>query len=267
MNRRRSILSLLLLLLNGIPCHASGIAESTPGWILRQRSQFVGEVDVHLTSTSMKVFDSKTSTILLSTAPLWDVCIYNTNAKTKFTSRFSEFKGYRPLGFAIMMGLYISGISLEKKSMKTVFKDVQASVYDTPEAYSKNSRKVFEAAPEGNQKFFDPSKKDHGSIRNLRVLTTTNWPLSKQESIILARYYGLADVNDIPLNANSINQDGEKKEVLTTLTIKKVLIPKSEFSVPNDCHTVGTLEQVRLDHRGQDGMEGLIDGLDQHLNK
>jgi len=268
--RTLSIL-LLMALLNLSVSLASGF-ETVPGWILHQKSGIAGETTVQLTATSIKVVDKGSSTVIVSSAPKWDVLVYNTSSKAKYASPLSKFGGYRQLGFAMFTGLYIAGIPLEKKPGYSAVNNMKATVYGAPEKFSKYSRQVFDSTKivykREEHKIFNPAiNKDKGSIRDVAVLASSGWNLPEEEGTILSRLCGIADIPDIPLQAHSIDQEGDKKEALKTLSIRKASLPISDFVVPAGYHSVSTMEAVRLDNRGQDGMEGLLEGIDQHLAK
>ena len=63
-----------LALVSAVPSSAT----DPVGWVLTQKSKLCGSMQVYLTRDAVRAFDAKTSTVLVSKSPEWNVIVFNT---------------------------------------------------------------------------------------------------------------------------------------------------------------------------------------------
>jgi|GEM_PF-2058748 len=232
------------------------IAPASPGWILEQKSQVCGYMQVYVTATAIKAVDSKTSTTLISKAPDWQVVVFNKSNKTVYTSPFDKFIGYGVTGLQVQMGFKHGGIPVSKKNLKATVAGLPANVYGTTPEYEKRGIEQYQR-----------KQVTSGMPRSARTLTSSGWSLPKQPANILCRLYGLGDTPDVPLEFHCIDQDGLDDTGLSTKSAKKATIASKEFDIPGGYTRVPTMEAVRIDASGQTAMEDMLQGLDDGIGK
>lgn len=251
-------ISLLLATMSAAQAQTKKLESSLPGWQLTQKSRLMGETSVLLTGNSIKVVQPRLKTCIIARAPDWDVTVYNDSAKTRCTLPLSKWKGFSGIGFAITSNFFTMGIPLERKSGTALANGLNVNIYGTLDSYSKQSAQFFQESH---------GRKDPGAIRTIRLLAFGGWELPKQEGLILSRAYSLADVGDIPLQFETIDQRGDRTEGLSTSGIKRTSFLPRAFTCPPGFHTVVGVDTVRMDNIGHSGLGDLIDGIDYDLNK
>lgn len=215
-----------------------------------------GQAVVKLVPNALKVNFPKSSMVLVSRAPKWDVEVFNASARTKFTRPLSKFTGFSRTGFAIAVGFYYSNIELSKCQKCTRYLDQDTNTYRASDRYLKEMRENL--------------KRDNtmrGSARQATVLTGRAWPFPRQEGIILSRLYGLAEITEIPLKYEVVDQDAHKKIGLSTSAMSKTNIADSEFVLPTNLKPVSTMEAVQMDREGENGLQSLLDGIDSNTRE
>ncbi|MBS1995538.1 MAG: hypothetical protein JSS86_04475 [Cyanobacteria bacterium SZAS LIN-2] len=228
--------------------------KPAPGWILTQKSQVCGNIQVFLTANAVKAVDAKTSTTLVSKAPDWKVVVFNRSNKTIFTCPVDKFIGYSIAGMQVQMGFQHGGVPVVKKPGTSKVLGMTANIYGTTAEYENHNRQMY-LHDEGGDTL----------PRSAILLTSSGWALPPQEARILCRLYGLGIAQDIPLDFHCKDQVGDNSEGLSTSTIKKASIPAREFDCPSGFTRVDTMEGVRLDASGQTAMEDMLGSLDDTI--
>jgi len=229
---------------------------STGGWILSQKSQVCGYIEVFVTAAAVKAVDGRTSTTLISKAPDWQVVVFNKSNKTVFTSPFEKFIGYGISGLQVQMGFKHGGIPVSKTQLTGTAAGLPANIYATTPEYEKRSREHYLR-----------KQVTSGMPRSARILTSKGWALPSQPAVILCRLYGLGDTPEVPLEFHCLDQDGKDDGGLTTKSARKATIADKEFETPVGYTKVPTMEAVRIDAGGQTAMEDMLQGLDDGIGK
>lgn len=250
--RRLSLVCLLMFTSqNFLPTQAAeNISAKESGHVLKQKSKLAGDAEVTLTAHGLKVKFERTSMVLISKAPKWDVSAYNLSTHTTYSCPIQKFCGFNRIGFAVAVGFYTVNVPVCKTAASERYANIDTIVYETSPTYVKEIKENLKR--EG---------KIQGYIKSARVLTAKGWNLPEQEGLILSRLYGLSEVKEPPLRFNTVDCDGDKKEGLATDSIEKIQTTQSDFNEPVGYRRVSSFETVRLDKQGENGMESLLDTL------
>ena len=241
-----------LALVSAVPSSAT----DPVGWVLTQKSKLCGSMQVYLTRDAVRAFDAKTSTVLVSKSPEWNVIVFNTSSKTVYTSPFNRFKGYDHIDRQVLMGYKFGGLPLEKKPGTDTVGGYKANIYGTSEKTQRSYRAQYLRGEISG-----------GSPRRARLLVSNDLPLPPQPGILLSHLYGIAPTSGIPLQFECENQEGKKKFNLKTTAIKSKAIEARQFDCPSGYRPVANIESVHIDAGGQTAMEEMLMGLDEHINR
>lgn len=249
---KRFLVVTALALFSAVPSSASDPA----GWVLVQKSKLCGSMKIYLTRDAIKAVDSKSGTVLTSKAPDWKVIVFNTSSKTLYTSPFEQFKGYDRIDRQMLMGYKFGGLPLEKKSGTDTVEGYKANIYGTSEKTEKSYRA-----------HYLHGEISGGAARRARLLVSSDLPLPPQPGVLLSRLYGIAPTSGIPLQFECENQEGKKKLDLKTTAIKNMAIEARQFDCPSGYRPVANIESVHIDASGQNAMEEMLMGLDEHIDR
>jgi hypothetical protein len=231
-------------------------AHTRDGWILHQKSKLAGDDVVELVSDGLKITFPRTSMVLISKAPKWDIDVYNQSAKTHYKCPLSKFVGFGRLGFAIAVGFHYANVPLTRTTQITRYLATDVHSYGASPAYLKEMKENLKR-----------DRKLHGMAKSALALTAKSWNLPAQEGLILSRLYGLAELQEPPLKFECIDNEGDKKLGLDTEKVVKSKIADSEFVEPQNYKLVPTMEAVSLDTQGESGLQSLLEGIDANSRK
>jgi len=250
--------SLLLLSLPFAALHflsATSQAWADSGYMLTQTSKLQGPdpVTIFLTPSAIKIVDRTTNIVCKS--PDWQISIYNKSSRTIYQIPLDKFKGFGGTGLAAMMKYKQVPVPLAPTAAKGTVLGRVCQVYKTPAWFTNEQNKKFKTEVIG------------GSAVRTAQAFTADWKLPKQESYLMCRYFAISDIPDVPLKYDVIDEGDELLHLLDTTKIVQKPLAASEFEIPASFRRVKSIEAVRIDATGEDGMTSILDGLDMHLKE
>lgn len=241
-------LHLCLTVLAGAVWASVGVACATQveGFELRQASKTVGEQKVIVTARALRCENISTHVVLVSVAPDWKVVVYNPTTKRTHSKAYKDFSGYLQNQMVFFTGSSYADKPLIAAGSGT-FKGFTSHSYTEPNNYRAT------VMPRYYKKMVV------GGEPVEMIYTELTLPgISKQAESVLERFYGLAQKGGVPVVFGFTSVAKEKKVVLSTSAINKVVVDDAVFKIPAGLTLTKNVEEVFLDGKSDDGSE-LID--------
>jgi hypothetical protein len=221
------------------------------GWILNQSSTLIGDQTIYVSPIAMRLTTKKTSVMILTIAPDFDVKLFNTRSKKMYECKAKNFVNSFSTSIATASGVVYSEIPLKLKN-RDLLNGLKICNYETPDWLAK---KAYDGWKTGLS--------DRGAVTSATYVVSDQFPSAICETI--ARFYGLPQ-KGLPLDFKYKNVSKETQQMLRTTSCRSAEISLAEFQAPTGYKRVQTVAEVTKDKNSDDVLE-LFEGLSESINK
>jgi hypothetical protein len=223
------------------PAHSAQV----DGYILKQDGKMVGTQSITVTAKGLRCESIKARTVLLCTAPNWDVLIYNPATKKSKLTPYKDFRGYLQKQMVLFSGnSYFDKPVVVKK--KLTFQGFPGTLWGEPPGYpALMAGKYTQNVVKGGEPAVIAYK-----VLNLPGVT-------KESESVLERYYSVPETGGVPVDYRWTSVSGEVRNFLTTGLVVKQKVDEALFKPPTGLIPSKNLEDVSLDSRS-DGTDELF---------
>ncbi len=221
------------------------------GWILNQSSKIFGDQTIYISPTAMKLTTKKTSVMIISSAPDFDVQLFNTRSKKLYICKAQDFVNSFSATIATASGVVYSSIPVKLKN-RTVLNGLKICNYETPEWLAKKATDGWKSG-----------LSDRGAVTHATYIVCEEFPPAFGKTI--ARFYGLPE-KGLPLEFKCQNIARETQQILRTTSSRATDISPAEFQVPTGYTRVKAVVEVTAD-KNSDDVYDMFEGLGESINQ
>lgn len=207
------------------------------GYSLYQTSAVLGDKDVFLSTTAVKVVDRKSSTGLIAQAPEWKVYVLNPRLRRICSYALAKYPGIGKEVSSVTGGTPLNNLPL-KRGAKSTVSGIAAVSCETTKAFEIKQQKDLERA------FAGPHFVKWGQL-----LIADQGPLDKlprQAKSILCRFYGVPEFSGqgLPLQFKYVDLTDGLHTLLLTNSFKATKLPSITFDPPKDYAVVADMSKL-----------------------
>ena len=209
--------------------------ESKPGFLIMQRSHFLGRRDVYLTDSAFKAINPVTGHILITTAPDWQVLIANSRSKLYFLTPFETW-----LGRKVAVGeRTVSGMTA-KQARPVKGERIICGLKATKMAVNST----------GLEKRYFSGVRDINDFDLGEYWVTNDLPFPRKARNTICTFYQLPMISGFPLEATyrRSKKDMDVQHLQTT-EVKRKSIDSSIFTVPQNFKRANFEAEVWVDDK------------------
>lgn len=221
--------------------------QKCAAWELIQENSHTGHWTVYLSDQGMVAVNRKMGSTLVSSAPAWNVVMYNDKTKVYFLSPLNEWKGAQ---------------SSLKQSAKT------------RQAYARATTSLIERPP---QKIKDEMILGHNTslyltdnlvttgLKKVEFSITPDIDAPAKLQTVFGKIYGvgLTKLKGLPLKVSYIDENGKRSPVFQTTRIEQKQVPLKYFSFPLSYKRVNSEIEVLMDAKGREAMANIMQDLEK----
>lgn len=210
--------------------------------VLQQDNPHTGMWSVYLSKNGMITENRKMACCLVTSAPDWNVVMYNCKTRCYFLSPLSEWKG----------------ASLKASSSKNAAK--QAAYRSM--LVEKKPKVLREGTILGHpaKQFLTDNLASTG-LKKVEFWVTPDVEAPPELKQVFSKIYGvgLSSVEGLPLKVSYIDENGKRTPVFTTTKIEKTQVPSTYFTCPPGYKRVDSEIAVLMDEEGQKRMKAIME--------
>jgi len=230
------------------------------GYSLYQTSAVLGDKDVLISPTAIKVVDHKNGLGLISQAPRWKVYILNPRSRRICTYELQKYPGIGKEVSGITGGAPLNNLPL-KRGEKSTISGVPAISCETSKAFESKQQKDLERA------FAGPRFAKWGQL-----MIADKGPLDqlpKQAKSILCRFYGVPEFagQGLPLQFKYVDLADELHTLLLTNSFKPAKLAGDTFDPPKDFTTVADVSKLEDRPKSSAGPRKAIEVIKKNYNR
>lgn len=204
-------LAALLFSFSMFACRSAFAAQAI---LLVQDSNVTGSQNVYVSPKALRIDNKKTSTTIICKAPKWQVDVYNKRNRTIYSCAAQDFKGSFFNTFTKVQRENFAAIKWKKLGMET---------RDGVELTNLGVQL------DGKRGHLDLMNVD---VRNGNYFVATSLKLPSKACDVLATFYSLPLVGEIPVQCVFYGVHGESLTPLSTREIKSISVVDPFFEVP-----------------------------------
>jgi len=231
-----------------VPSQTTVAEQDQTALILEQENSLIGPLTVIACRSAIKIIEKRSGVMLISKSPDWKVTAFNTQTKRIFSTPFKQYSAAKDNGtqniFTAFQGLTVSDIPLQKCEPGN-FLNFPVNKFKAPNSFEKRmlerrKMKIAIGSTPANVDFQTLNSPAYGS----------------EESNILARTTGCAEINQLPIQLVYTGTDNKHYNWLVTKSIKKTQIDDKAFITPSDYKAVKSEAEI---HESKATTEGVMD--------
>lgn len=219
------------------------------GYYLVQRSRTYGLQEIWFSPKMLRILSIKSGVTYVSKAPKWDVLIFSTRTKSYFSTPFKKFNGFGQRAKALLGDPLFIDLPFKKVGSATI-ENYKASLYVVPREVQNKQVRLIEAGAIGKR-----------SARSARCYLAEDLGVPPEIGRIMARIYGIKELDGIPLKFTYYTVNGVPKDSVDLRQFKKMSFDTSKFQVPPKYKLVSRGEEVFEDDLGKEGMNSMLQEL------
>jgi len=212
---------------------------------LRQESGVIGDIDIYVCKSALKLVQNKLGRGFVMRAPLWRVQFFNVPAKAVYETDVDRFKGGTAAGL-LSSARFVGLVPAKTNNKHAVVANRKATVSE----WRKRMRISF-----------SPKADEWDLVRSATYYAAEDLPVSPQGALAVQRYCRLPAVGGFPLKVDIINENGNRKNEFRTVSCESVNLPEGFFSVGKDYKRVHSEEAVAVHGHGE-LLKDVIETLD-----
>lgn len=225
---KKIVLCMLLLLSISLTCYQSSIGLDTgdEALYLYQTSGIIGDQDIYITGTAVRIENKTSGLISIARAPSWKVTTFHNGSKSICALPLQSFHGYIPEKAFLETGAMWNTIPFEKSDSKEIA-GTASTVFTTTGAYTEKQLKDW-------QREFADSK----FIKSARYCVAEKLAANQKARSVLLRFYSLPDKGGLPLEFKYHDLGGNFHTGLITSSQRSVKADSVSFEIPKDYKAV-----------------------------
>jgi len=195
------------------------------GWVLTQRSANLGDQYVYISATGLKLVSPKQGVNIVTSAPDWNVAMYNDKTRMYYSTSFSHWM--QELDHK-MAG---RGQDMSQRKWTKAGSQQVAGLNATQYVMNGSGGQLTKSA----------------NIRHADCWISTDIAVPTQISQMLAKVYGLPDTRTFPLKVSYVSSTGTLSPMLDTYRTQACPIPSHYFGLPQGYRRAESEAEVMID--------------------
>lgn len=200
-----------------------------------QTSTISGDFDVLIDNTAgkeaVKIVDRKGLGGLLASAPQWDILVFNNKFKRQYKCNLKTYAGLGKKAFLTTGGYNMNKLPLVKKG-ECECRGIKGILYSTKPDFEKKQQK--DLARESAEPRFPQSAE----------MVVNQSKIAKEAAKIIARFYGVPESENLPIQFKFVNLKGELHYLLITNSLGLESPQPSAFQAPQGYTRVDDISKL-----------------------
>lgn len=222
--------------------------QSVRGWFIEQHNPHTGDWTVYLSDAGMSATNQQLGCTLVTSAPNWDMTIYNERTKMYFSSPLEKWNGLSGVlhGAARDTGQQLNypgspvAVKPAEKVRDTAILNHKATVYRSDSLVT-------------------------SGLRKLEFAVTPDVQPSAHLKQVFGKLYGVKAIKTkgLPIMVSYLDQNGKKTLVFETTKLLQIDVPANKLQFTNKANykKVETEISVFIDEKGNNDIENILGDL------